>query len=85
MHTHPLMKHLNILSVPYMLLYNSMEIYYKYKRNEITDYFASCYLHTQAQLTTRPSTRWKILEQIERVFILLKNVFGIILQKRWIQ
>ena len=81
MHTHPLMKHLSILSVPSMLHYNSMKIYYKYKRNEIPDYFASFYLHTQAQLTTRPPTRRKILQQIERVLISLKNVFGIILQK----
>ena len=67
MHTHQLTKHLNILSVLYMILYNSMKIYYKYKRNEIPDHLAPFYVHTQAQLTTRPPTRVKILEKIERV------------------
>ena len=46
-HTQPLMKQLNILSVPDMLLLNSMKFYYKYKRNELPDYFTSFNLHTQ--------------------------------------
>ena len=47
MHTQPLMKQLNKLSVPDMLLLNSMKFYYKYKRNEGPDYFTSFNLHTQ--------------------------------------
>ena len=43
----PLMKQLNILSVPDMLLLNSMKFYYKYKLNEVLDYFTSFNLHTQ--------------------------------------
>ena len=46
-HTQPLMKQLNILSVPDMLLLNSMKFCYKYKRNEVPDYFTSFKLHTQ--------------------------------------
>ena len=46
-HTQPLMKQLNILSVPDMLLLNSMKFYYKYKHKEVPDYFASFTLHTQ--------------------------------------
>ena len=46
-HTQPLMKQLNILSVPDMLLLNSMKFYYKYKRNEAPNYFTSFNLHTQ--------------------------------------
>ena len=46
-HTQPLMKQLRILSVPDMLLLNSMKFYYKYKRNEVQDYFSSINLHTQ--------------------------------------
>ena len=46
-HTQPLMKQLNILSVPDMLFLNSMKFYYKYKRNEVPDYFTSFNLHTQ--------------------------------------
>ena len=42
------MKQLNILSVPDMLLLNSMKFYYKYKRNEVPDYFTSFNLHTQS-------------------------------------
>ena len=45
-HTQPLMKQLNILSVPDMLL-NSMKFYYKYKHKEVPDYLASFALHTQ--------------------------------------
>ena len=41
------MKQLNILSVPDMLLLNSMKFYYKYKRNEVLDYFTCFNLHTQ--------------------------------------
>ena len=41
------MKQLNILSVPDMLLLNSMKFYYKYKRNEVPYYFTSFNLHTQ--------------------------------------
>ena len=41
------MKQLNILSVPDMLLLNSMKFYNKYKRNEVPDYFTSFNLHTQ--------------------------------------
>ena len=41
------MKQHNILSVPDMLLLNSMKFYYKYKRNEVPDYFTSFNLHTQ--------------------------------------
>ena len=41
------MKQLNILSVPDMLLLNSMKFYYKYKRNEVPDYFTSFNLHAQ--------------------------------------
>ena len=41
------MKQLNILSVPNMLLLNSMKFYYQYKRNEVPDYFISFNLHTQ--------------------------------------
>ena len=41
------MKQLNILNVPDMLLLNSMKFYYKYKRNELPDYFISFNLHTQ--------------------------------------
>ena len=46
-HTQPLMKQLNILSVPDMLLLNSMKFYYKYKHKKVLDYFASFTLHTQ--------------------------------------
>ena len=46
-HTQSLMKQLNILSVPDMLLLNSMKFYYEYKRNEVPDYFTSFNLHTQ--------------------------------------
>ena len=46
-HTQPQMKQLNILSVPDMLLLNSVKFYYKYKRNEVPDYFASFNLQTQ--------------------------------------
>ena len=46
-HTQPLMKQLNILSVPDMLLLNSMKFYYKYKHKEVPDYFASFTLHTR--------------------------------------
>ena len=46
-HTQPLMRQVNILSVPDMLLLNSMKFYYKYKRNEVPDYFTSFNLHTQ--------------------------------------
>ena len=46
-HTQPLMKQLNILSVPDMLLLNSMKFYYKYKHKEVPDYFASFTLRTQ--------------------------------------
>ena len=47
MHTQPLMKQLNILTVPDMLLLNLMKFYYKYKRNKVPDYFTSFKLHTQ--------------------------------------
>ena len=40
------MKQLNILSVPDMLLLNSMKFYYKYKHKEVPDYFASFTLRT---------------------------------------
>ena len=46
-HTQPLMKQLNKLSVPDMLLLNSMKFYYKYKHKEVPDYFDSFTLHTQ--------------------------------------
>ena len=46
-HTQPLMKKLNILSVPDILLLNSMKFYYKYKHNEVLDCFTSFNLHTQ--------------------------------------
>ena len=36
-----------MLSVPDMLLLNSMQFYYKYKRNEVPDYFAYFNLHTR--------------------------------------
>ena len=45
--TQPLMKQINILSVPGMLLLNSLKFYYTYKRNEVPDYFTSFNLHTQ--------------------------------------
>ena len=45
--TQPLMKQLNILSVPDMLLLNSMKFYYKYKHKEVPDYFASFTIHAQ--------------------------------------
>ena len=41
------MKQINILSVPDMLLLNSMKFYYKYKCSEVPDYFTSFNLHTQ--------------------------------------
>ena len=41
------MKQLNILSVPDMLLLNSMKFYYKYKHKEVPHYFASFTLRTQ--------------------------------------
>ena len=41
------MKHLSILSVPDMLLLNSVKFCYNYKRNEVPDYFTSFDLHTQ--------------------------------------
>ena len=47
MHTQPLMKQLNIISVSNMLLFNSMKFYFGYKRNEVPDNFASFNLHTQ--------------------------------------
>ena len=50
-HTQPLMKQLTILSVPDMLLLNSMKFYYEYKRNEVPDYFTSFNLHTQDYTT----------------------------------
>ena len=50
------MKQPNILSVPDMLLLNSMKIYYKYKRNEVPDYFTSFNSHTQG-LTYDYNTR----------------------------
>ena len=43
-HIQPLMKQ---LSVSDMLLLNSMKFYYKYKHNEVPDYFTSFNLHTQ--------------------------------------
>ena len=46
-HTQPLMNQLNILSVPDMLLMNSMKFCYEYKRNEVPDYFTSFNLHIQ--------------------------------------
>ena len=46
-HTQPLMKQLKMLSVPDLLHLNSMKFYYKYKRNEVPDYFTSFNLHTQ--------------------------------------
>ena len=46
-HIQPLMEQLNILSVPDMLLLNSMKFYYKYKHKEVLDYSASFTLHTQ--------------------------------------
>ena len=46
-HTQPLMKKLNILSVPDILLLNSMKFCYKYKRSEVLDCFTSFNLHTQ--------------------------------------
>ena len=46
-HTQPLMKQLNILGVPDMLLLNSTKFYYKYKHKEVPNYFASFTLHTQ--------------------------------------
>ena len=47
MHTQLLMKQPNIHSVPDMLLLNSVQFYYKYKRSEFPDYFASFNFHTQ--------------------------------------
>ena len=44
-HTQPLMKQHNILSVPDMLLLNSMKFYYKYKRNEVPDYFTVSFIY----------------------------------------
>ena len=38
-HTQPLMKELNLLSVPDLLHLNSMKLYYKYKHKEVPDYF----------------------------------------------
>ena len=79
-HTQPLMKQLNILSVPDMLLLNSMKFYYKYmyKRNEVPDYFPlSTYTH-KAQLTTTTPAWETISGQIECASISLKNVFKII-------
>ena len=46
-HIQPLMIQLNMLSVPDMLLLNSMKSYCKYKHTEVPDYFVSFSLHTQ--------------------------------------
>ena len=80
-HTQPLMKQLNIRSVPDMLLLNSMKLYYKYKRNEVPHYFTSFNLH-KAQLTTTTTARETTSGQIECASISLKNVFEIICRKR---
>ena len=81
-HTQPLLKQLNILSVPDMLLLNSMKFYYKYKHKEVPGYLPPLLYTHKAQLTTTTLVRETISEQIERVSISLKNVFGIICRKR---
>ena len=81
-HTQPLMKQVNILSVPDMQLLNSMEFYYKYKRDEVPDYLTlSTYTH-KAQLTTKTPARETISGQIECASISLKDVFGTICRRR---
>ena len=78
-HTQPLMKKLNILSVPDMLLLNSMKFYYKYKRNEVLDHFTSFNLHTQGS-THDYNTHQRDDIRTNRVRInLAENVFGITL------
>ena len=47
MHTQPLMKQLKILSLPDMLLIKSMKFYYKYKHEEVPEYFISFNIITQ--------------------------------------
>ena len=79
-HTQPLMKQLNILSVPDILFLHSMKFYYKY--NEVPHYFASFNLHTQGSSHDSTPTRETLSGQIECASILLKNVFGIICRKR---
>ena len=79
-HTQPLMKQLNILSMPDMLLLNSMKFYCEYKRNEVPDYFTS--FKVKAQLTTTTAARETISGQIVCASISLKNVFGIICQRQ---
>ena len=67
-----LMKQLNILRMPDMLISNLMKIYYKYKRS---DYFAHFTLQP-THLTTITPARETISGQVEQVSISLKNVFG---------
>ena len=81
-HTRALMKQLNILSVPDVLFLNSMKFSYKYKRNEVPDYFASFNLHTQGSSHDYSTARETISGQIECESISLNNVFGIICRKR---
>ena len=58
-HTQPLMKQLDILSVPDMLLLNSIKFYYEYKHKEMPDYFASFTLHTQGSTQHSPERRYQ--------------------------
>ena len=73
------MRQLNTLSVHDMLVLNSVKFYYKYKHKGVQDYFASFTLSTRLNSTLARKT---VLEQIERVSISLKNVFGINGRKR---
>ena len=72
MHTQSLMRQLNILSLPDMLLLNSLKFHYKYQRNAVPDYFA-IYIR-KAHLTTTTPAKESISGQTERVSISLKNV-----------
>ena len=81
-HTQPLMKQLNILSMPDMLLLNSMKFYYK---TNVMKYQIILPLSTytyKAQLTTTTPARETISGKIQCASISLKNVFGIVCRRR---
>ena len=70
------MKHLKILSVPDMLLFNSMKFCFNYKRNEVPDYFTSFNLHTQRSSHDYNSLQRDDIRKNRMRINLTENVFG---------
>ena len=76
------MKQLNVLSVPDMLVLNSMKFYYEYKHKEVSDYFASYTLHTQGSTHDYNTCQRDDIRTNRTRINITENVFGIICRKQ---